>query len=333
MYLLPPQPETSAEEIIRFADWIELNLITSKESVLSIADVTSILAADPPDDSSMSEHRMAYRESDSDEDSRELNDGYWQQAEQTAELVFSELSHRSRWFDERYPIQVDGECATTNDSFDSFTIAKFLSLLRSRHLYGANLDDEKGLPGELFEELLPHTVRCYLGTEQHHSIRFGVAGGSRGGELPVDLDSALDELSKRMHEPRGELRNLPNARDLGIDSITWKPFGDSLRGKLTAIGQATISEGAWLKKQHSPKWLSGRLIRLLSFPTYVVSFVESISLTKSDYLDGLPQKVSILPLDRFRILRFLHDHDVPADLLDRLQAWSEGMCDRLPLEQ
>ena len=321
MYQRPQLATTSDQDSIRWADWIELNVLTQEENSLSIEDVTATIAKDPPDNSGSSEHRLDY-----DDDY-----GYWQIAEQTAESAFSELQQRSRWYGGRYPLDVNNNFVTAASGFDSSIVAKFLTLLRARHLYQHALGDNGNLPGQLFEELLPHVLRRLLGTSCDTAVRFGVAGGNRGDGLPIETDKALDELALRMKEPRGTLANLNNGWDYGVDSVAWKPLGDSMRGKLTAIGQATITERVWWteKKRPSPKWQSGRLIRLFTLPTTVVAFVESISLTSNTMLDGLFNSFPTLPLDRFRILFVLRDQDVPTALIARMSTWSTDMLDRL----
>ena len=330
MYARPSRVTTSPEETIQIADWIELNVLTGEEPSVSIADVTSKIAADPPDDSKTSEHRLDYPDVLEDLDPPDLHTGYWQQAEDTAELAFAELRQRSKWFGARYPFTVQGETATASSCFDSGIVASFLTLLRSRHLYHRALDDDGEFAGELFEKLLPHALRGYLGITENTSLRFGVSGGSRGNGLPLQTDDALDELSRRIKEPRGVSTGLPDGRDYGADVIAWKTLGDSLRGKLVAIGQATISERKWTTKQPSPKWKSGRFVQFLTQPTNVVAFVESISLTTNAVLDGLPEKFSPLPLDRFRILFFLRDRDIPNPLRTQMKFWNDEMLARLP---
>ena len=330
MYERPAQTTSGAAETIQIADWIELNLLTKEEPSVSVADVTAKIAADPPDDSTTSEHRLDYPDSLEGSDPRDQSAGYWQQAEDKAEFAFAELRQRSRWFGDRYPLTVQGEIVSANSCFDSDAVASFLTLLRSRHLYHKALGDDGGSAGELFEDLLPHALRVYLGTTQDASIRFGVAGGARGNGLPLETDAALDELSRRTNEPRGDLTGLRNGRDYGADVIAWKAIGDAHRGKLVAIGQATISQGKWTSKQPSPKWKTGRLVNFLSQPTNVVAFVESVSLTDNTTLHGLPEQFSALPLDRFRILFILRDSDIPESLRTRMKDWAASMRSRLP---
>ena len=328
MYAQPARASSEAEEIIRTADWIELNLVTGEEPSISVAEVTASIAEDPPDTSTTSEHRGEYPDDPEEDDPLTLQHGYWTAAETAAELVFGELRQRSNWFGNRYPIALDGDTASTAAHCDTIQVARFLTLLRSRHLYYRALEDDGVLAGELFEELLALVLRRYVCASEANALRFGVAGGRRGGGLPHSTDGAIDVLAERINEPRGTLNNLADG-DLGADTIAWRPFPDQYRGKLTTIGQATISEHQWTKKQPSPKWRSGRLIRFLTQPTTVVAFVESISLTSDSVLDGLGGQFYSLPFDRFRLLCYLRDNDLPSDLHSRIDTWSAGMRDRL----
>ena len=330
MYALPTKGDTTREDAIRLADWIELNVLTDEERSVSVDELTDAIAEEPPDDSSISEHRQDYAlgaEQELDADNQP--EGFWQRAETVAQDAFSQMWQRSRWFRSRYPFAVDRDTVTANPRFDSIELAKFLTLLRSRHLYYAALEDDGTVAGELFEELLPFVLRRYLDTGAANAFRFGVAGGSRGSGLPDDANDALHELSKRIGEPRGGLPNLRKDGDYAADAIAWKPLGDPLPGKLVAVGQATISEKAWTDKQPSPKWKSRSLIGFLAPPTTVVAFVETISLTSPAVLNGLGEQFASVPLDRFRLLHVLRDHDVPSELRTKIVDWCGGMRDRL----
>lgn len=329
MYAPPALAATEYETSIRIADWVELNLLTQEELLISVNDVTDALAEIPLDDSTANEHRQEYAEDSEDLDPDQLRDGYWQIAEAHTELAFQEMRQRGTCFRARYPFRLEGETARADLSFDSNTVATFLTLLRSRHLYHEALEDDGVLAGQLFEELLPHALRRYIDTSKDNAIRFGVAGGSRGSGLPPNTDAALDELSRRMNEARGSLSNTSVGGDFGGDSIVWKPLGDPFPGQLVAVGQSTISERKWINKQPSPKWRAGRLIRFLTPPTTVVAFVETMSLAKKSLLEGLGDQFSSLPLDRLRVLLFLRDDDLPSSLRTRMDEWSDSMRARL----
>lgn len=329
MYSLPTPPTTPSEVSIRIADWIELNLLTGEEPLLSVDTVANAIAEVPPDDSASGEHRQEYSTNPENLEGTDYRDGYWQMAEADAEAAFEVLRVRASEFCKRYPLDVNLATVQASPDFDSLDIARFLTLLRSRHLYHGALEDDGDIAGALFEELLPHALRCYIGSSAGRALRFGVAGGSRGDCLPLETDAALKDLGRRMNETKGSLELRSVGEDLGGDAIAWKPLGDSRPGQLVIIGQSTISEHKWIGKQPSPKWKSHRLIRFLSLPVSAVAFVETLSLYSRSYFDGLGGQFSSIPLDRLRLLYFTRDADIPSCLRKRMGEWCKSMCARL----
>ena len=329
----PPVPASTDDELpIRTADWVELNLVTQEEDTISVTSVADALADTPLDETTADEHRDEYADASEDLEPSVLKEGFWKRAEGTAELAFQELLQRSRWLGSRYPLALDSDTVSRNRDFDSTIVARFLSLLRSRHLYHDALQDNGEAAGQLFEELLPHALRRYVNTARRHALRFGVAGGSRGDDLPSDTDAALDALAQRTNESRGSFSGMADGRDFGGDSIVWKPFDDSLPGQLVTVGQSTISERKWIRKQPSPKWRDRRLVKFLTPPMTVVAFVETMSLASKTLLAGLGDEFSSLPFDRLRLLGVLRDTDLPCPLRTRMDAWSCSMQARLSRE-
>ena len=328
MYEPPAPGGESREDSIRVADWIELNLLTNKEPLLSIAGVTQALAGMPLDDSTASEHRLEFSDSSDPLDASETEEGYWEAAEQTTEMAFAELRDRANSFSNRYPLLLDGESAEPDRSFDSPQVATFLTLLRSRQLYKYAAGDDGEAAGLLFEELVTHTLRRYIDTSEECAVRFGVAGGVRGSGLPTKADAALFELSRRMNEPPGNRKMPSDQNDYKGDAIAWKPIGDGRAGKLVVVGQATISEGDWYKEP-SGRWTQQVLIGFLARPVTAVAFVETMSLNESAILRAKGQDYSSIPFDRLRLLFVIRDSDIPESLLERMTEWSDGMKERL----
>lgn len=330
MYAPPSPARVDREAPIRVADWIELNLLTAEEPVLSVTGVTQAVAGEPPDDSADSEHRNDYSDDPEDANPAQQQEGFWQVANNTAEMAFKELHTRSASFSDRYPIVSNGESAETNESYDSPQVAAFLALLRSRHLYANALGDDGSIAGELFEELLQYALRRYIDTTDSCSVRFGIAGGSRGDGLPNDTKEALDELARRMNEEKGTLDSLPHNQDFGADAIAWRPFPDCGPGQLAVVGQATITEGKWVSKLPSPKWGTRRLIGLLARPAIAIGFVETITLSAQRLQRAIGELAYVsIPLDRLRLLFVLRDSDIPESLLERMTEWSDEMKKRL----
>ena len=211
-------------------------------------------------------------------------------------------------------------------------VCKFLTLLRARQLYHGALDDDGSESGLLFEDLVKHALGAYVGSSLEHRVRFGIAGGSRGDDLPPPLAEAVEELSRRMSEKSGQVfRN--DRGDFKADVVTWKPLGDERPGQLVLIGQATISEGDWMREEPANRWTDReppdqRLIRFFARPLTAVAFPETLSLTPSDTLDGLA--FSSVPFDRLRLLSLLSDNDLPTDLREQIKDWSRGLRDKLP---
>ena len=257
--------------------------------------------------------------------------GFRDMAEEKSEAAFLELSARSNWLKDRYPIELLGDSALLHEGVAAQEVYQFLILLRARQLYQGALDDDGSESGLLFEDLVKHALGAYVGSSLEHRVRFGVAGGSRGDGLPLPLAEAVQELSGRMFEKSGQV--FPNDQgDFKADEVTWKPFGDERPGQMVLIGQATISEGDWMREEPSNRWTDRepdeRLIRFFARPLTAVAFPETLSLTSSDVLDGLV--FSSVPFDRLRLLSVLRDDDLPADLRERMNEWSHGLRDRLP---
>ena len=315
MFAPPQLAEDYLHDPIRLGDWVEINLLLEEEASVSVTGVADELADIPPDDSSVSERKALS----------------WEAAEQRAEDVFGELSQRENWLGDRYPVELDGDVALLRQQVEARDCYRFLVLLRARQLYEDALGDDGEEAGLLFEDLVKHALGAYVGARSGHCVRFGVAGGSRGDRLPLPLSEAIQDLSRRMLEKPGEISG-PGHDDYKADAIAWSAFGDRRPGQLVLIGQATISEDEWKRKQPASKWTTVepgamRLVDFVARPLTAVAFPETLSLTSSAELHGLP--FSSVPFDRLRLLSVLSDGNLPADLRERMKGWGRGMEDRL----
>lgn len=325
MFAPPPVGDESFHDPIRLADWVELNLLTGQEPTISVTDITDELADNPPDDASDSERRFKGEE--------QTRPGYWEAAEENAEAAFGELFQRAEWLGRHYPLELDGDVATLRSALAARDVYRFLVLLRARQLYQDALGDDGEDAGALFEELVKHALGAYAGTDPEHRVRFGVAGGHRGDGLPDSFSEAVEELRLRLHEAKGVVPDSARG-DYKADAFAWKPFDDERPGQLVMIGQSTISEGAWMREEPAKKWTDkqppgNRLINFLARPVTVVAFVETLSLTRPDTIEGLGGTFSSIPFDRVRLLSVLSDEDLPNDLRDGINAWASDMSGRL----
>lgn len=318
MFALPPNSNEPNHDAIRLADWVELNLLVQEEPFMSVVSTTGAVAAPSADDA------------DDDED----RERFWARAEVLTEQAFAVLLRRASWGEDRYPLRVDGETALLHSHAPGLGVSRFLSLLRARQLYSNALGDDGEESGLLFEDLVTHALAAYVHASPEHRVRFGVAGGFRGGGLPEPLAEAIVELAHRMGELTGIVADSERG-DLGADAIAWRPFGDEHGGQLVAIAQATISENEWRQREPAAKWTdrrppATRLVRFMARPLTVVAFAETLSLTPRDTLDGLTSSgFASIPFDRLRIVSVLRDDDVPDELLERMDRWGTEMQGRL----
>lgn len=330
MISTPPLGEGPSSDPIRLADWVEANLMTGEEDVVSVSSLADALGDVPPDDSDESEQRND-QEGDSDRDDNEPRHGFWGDAEGTAEAAFQELAERASWLGSHYAIAVEKDVATLRQDSCASDLYRFLVFLRARQMHQGALGDDGEESGFLFECLTKHAVGAYIGAEQENRIRFGLAGGARGGGLPFSIHDAIEKLSDMLSEESGTVPAGAQG-DFRVDVVAWKPFGDSRSGQLVALCQSTITEGRWHRAEPATKWTArlrpdARLIRFLAQPITAVAFPETLSLTSLTTLNGLD--VSSVPMDRLRLVSLLCDHDIPIALLDRINAWSSGFSKRL----
>ena len=325
MYATPIPGVHPFEDPIRLADWVELNLLLDEALTVSVNNITDELSDVPPDDAGLSERRFAAED--------QQTPGYWESAEEKAETALLELAHRATSLGDRYPVSIVGDAATLKGSLTRRDTYRFLVALRARHLYKNALDDDGETSGLIFEELAKYALGSYVGAANQHTVRFGVAGGSRGDGLSYDLSEAVQELSQRMHEAPGKVPD--NARgDYRADVVAWKPFADDRPGQLIAIGQATISERDWLNKEPALRWTDRkpageRLVNFLARPVTIVAFAETLSLTRRDTLAGLTTSFSSIPFDRLRLLSVLRDSDLPDSLRLQMNRWTETIREKL----
>ena len=150
--------------------------------------------------------------------------------------------------------------------------------------------------------------------------------------MPLPLKEAVHELGFRMSEEVGMVPDSGEA-DYRADAIAWRPFGDRRAGQLVLIGQAKISEGAWLDNEPANRWTDkapeqDRLIRFVARPVTAVGFPETLSLTKQETLVGA--NFSSIPFDRLRLLSAVQSEELPKQIRERMRDWGQSMKERLP---
>jgi len=305
--MLPLKLDATA---VHRADWVEIQLASNGVPSVSIDEFTDYLREEPADYS--------------DDEERSGDDGKWSAARRLAEEAFEEIRARAGWLGDRYPIQFEELEVISWSGGVSSSLYQFLALLRAKQMLGGAMSGGTPDPGLLFEELVTHATKAYVGGL---AVRFGVADGHRGAGLPIDLPDAIDEMARRMHEmPTGLVTT--GAGDMRADSIAWRPFGDRRAGQLTMVAQATITEGEWQMKQIPSKWEDGRLIQFVANPLPAVAFVESMSLYSMDIFRG--GDFRSVPFDRLRIVSLLTDDAIKPGILQGMKDWTFWAIGKLP---
>ena len=333
MFAPPTRASNADHDRVRLADWIELNLLADEEEFMSMDSVTAELAGGPPDIGDDSEVRSP-REDPHDPDGATLP-GHWNTLEDGTAGAFRELSWRARWLRAQYPLHVADDMAEFSRTSETQDVYRFLVLLRARQLYENALGDDGCTSGLLFEEVVKYALGSYIGAPPQNQVRFGVAGGSRGDGLPAPVEQAVQDLSARLHEDMGRVPERATG-DFRADAIAWKPFGDDISGQLAIIGQATISEGHWERKEPADRWTerqrdnrdTPRLIEWFARPVTAVAFPETLSLTPSSVRRGLALRS--IPFDRLRLLTQLRDSQLPAVLTERMKQWGNAVIGEIP---
>ena len=221
-----------------------------------------------------------------------------------------------------YPFKVD--CSGNFVYYDSCvdqnkaTIYKYMlfatRLRMDRNRIHADLDGS-----EVFEQLSAEVARAYLGCRSEKFL-FG-AHSLRGS-----FGERVEELCQLLGEGEG-FRSKPGlARDIKddkLDVVVWKPFADSLGGKLIAFGQCktgTSYQDSWSELQPDTfcrQWLlSPPVVTPLRF--FLVADVVSNDRVRFEYSSGY---AGIL-FDRCRIVDF-GDH-VCHEVMEMVQNWTIG---------
>lgn len=152
--------------------------------------------------------------------------------EQTIDDVRTEISRRMANIGRGYPFTFDGMVLTASTSWYRDAIAYvFLLLLSVPELPGLTFGRR------LFEEVVTEALARYLGGK---SIRFGFP---HRDPVPSHPDKAVNYLAMQLGQPRIRTRKVrKNEKDMGVDAVAWKPFGDSRVTKVVLL--ANCATGA-----------------------------------------------------------------------------------------
>lgn len=295
------------------ADWIEAEVLLGDGQVL-LEEIADLLHSDPGDFSVSDENIGASRDKQYEE----------------AESAFFELKSRFNWLGKSYPLLVDNDVAMISHNFSCYRLYSFLVGLRARQMYGGDAYENPEEPSAIFEEIVTEAARQYVCGSSNSRARFGIASRRnhrlyRGDNLPRKFPAAVIELSKRLSEE--VVPTVQGVGDGGVDAVGWRPFGDRRPGQVVFMVQATIGEGDWKNKPVPDEWRTGQYLHFVENPLTGSAFVESLSLYDDAELRGVRCGI---PLDRLRIIRLIDDSTFSTEWIQRMEAWTRWITERLP---
>ena len=235
----------------------------------------------------------------------------------TLDQVFDEIGRRQRDCGEGYPFRIDTSghvLYPAKESRNLFMFYKYLLLATRLNMKTQKIQDD--LDGtELFEHLAAQASRSYFG-EESKVLVFGARSGA------ANFPQRIDELCGELNEGGGVSSldpKISRQKDGKLDVVVWRPFADTLPGKLIVFGQCKTGSSygpndlypeAFCKKwMHSPLPLQPLRMFL------VAEALLRASWTVHSTNNGLQ-------FDRCRIVEYCQDID--RQLMNQIAHWTHA---------
>ena len=213
-----------------------------------------------------------------------------------------EIARRREIAGAGYPFSFDGTILSAYQNWTGDAGAYVFLLLLSAH----------DLPGmqngrRLFEVVVTDALAEYASGD---SLRFGFP---HRDPVPSHPNDAVDYLARLLGQPRLHTRKVRyREKDMGVDAVAWRPFGDARATKLILLGNCSTG-ATWSSKLGEPsleKWR--RMIDFGCEPirVFAVPWIPS----SEDWADIVDY--GYLVLDRLRIAKLLKGRQQP-DVIDR----------------
>jgi hypothetical protein len=206
------------DDLLRWADWLELSATLSADGNSSRGDLEGALRI-----------------------SGQLESP--QAIEDRCNEVFSELEDRSTSAGAAYPFDVSATVIQTKGRVEDFPA--YLFCLCLSYVGWSKKKGQGQLAARMFEDLSCIAAQAYIGGEV---ARF--AYPRKGGEssLPKAFKEAITALVVKLAEGDG-CRDKPprSTKDDALDVVAWRHFADRLPGKLVLVGQCASGDD-WADK-------------------------------------------------------------------------------------
>jgi len=276
------------------SDWIEASVLCMDES-LSVIDIADVL---------IEEER--YRSED--------------MAREAVRNAWAELGRRLLWIGDGCVFSLDNRRIRRRSQWQDTPAYAFCILLSMApyydwwvHEFGHDYTEQ----GELFELVTQASLEA-----QFTDWTVYQTGWTRSNA--VGLERVVKEVAGRLGEQKGhlELWNEPNAKELGLDLLCYRPFPDSRVGIPVYLAQCA-SGANWKSKLSAPNlgvWRN--VIQFTTMPTRALA--APFALSDREFIHA-SAAVDGLLLDRCRLLGASQCDAswLSQELRDRLVAWIE----------
>jgi len=233
--------------------------------------------------------------------------------------VFIEIERRKKICTGSYPFNVDdkGFIVRFDRNIDSIFLNLYCFLLFATRLNMKKKKVQNGIDGTLlFEEISLVIAKEYLGPRSR-AFLFGTSSDEG------NFKSKIGKLCNELGEGRGfSTRNLEAAKykkDDTLDIVVWKPFSDTLPGKLILFGQCktgTHWEDTLQQLQPSSFIHSWFIDSLAVEPVKMFFITDSLKVSEWHHFST---KGGII-FDRLRIMDYATTFE--QRLLEKIQKWT-----------
>ena len=238
--------------------------------------------------------------------------------DRVVEEAFAEIERRETACRGGYPFALGNEgyslLSSGKGENDKHIIYKYLLLATrldmARNQCHADVDGTS-----LFEKVAAEAGQSYFGARSEKLI-FGTS--AKGSNFPAKVDA----LCKQMQEGDGYVNRdetPPKERDGGLDVVVWKPFADSLPGKLIGFGQCKTGTHyrSTLTYLQPSSFCDNWLYTSPTVPPVRMFFVAE-ALPRYNW-NSTARKAGLL-FDRCRIVDY--SDDISAGILEKVTAWT-----------
>ncbi len=206
------------DDVLKWADWLELSAILSADGNSSRGDLEGALRL------------SGYFESQ-------------QAIENRCNDVFLELADRSAAAGDAYPFGVSASLLETRGPVDDYT-AYFFCLCLS-YAGWSNKKGQGQVAARMFEDLSCIAAQSYVGGEV---ARFAYPRKGGKSSLPKGFKQAIAALATQLAEGGGCIdKPTRSTKDDALDVVAWRHFADRLPGKLLLVGQCASGDD-WIDK-------------------------------------------------------------------------------------